>query len=706
MTTSVAGPADDFVSDLTGLLAPGCDSSSIRAVMALASGGQWSAYGPDGRRASTLTSWGIPLEVSVSGGRGQYSPTVRYIAEAATGESLFDVRLAAQLQAVRELVTWLPRGCDTTVDMFRSFVAALYPDPAKVSSRYRSAIGIGIVQHAAAPRHIARLKVYGGLRIVPGALERLGREFPGFVGLAAAAEQDNFLVPHGAALEVDAYGDVQHKIYMRSRVSDIAAPMKLTRYFGEPAWKILSEFARGGFDASQLYRHRFFVCCARASGRNGFAIQLMPRRSEDISVAANDLAARHYGTNYPIQALVDAAQANGANWEFSGIALGFDTDHGVDKLNVYGTPVWNSGRPSGGTTELGLCEVTRGGRKRVDVAPDRATSARSSVFRKEAIKRVDLERAIAAACEFLIGRQDTDGYWRDYQLPSGRSDAWVTGCVGVALEAVQRSAPADFGGTQAVDSAVGALLVSQRPRGWGYNLNVACDADSTSWALRSIAGHVADPAAQSGLLARYRTETGGMRTFTSRYTRVYGSWASEHDEVTAMAGLALLALGDRTGADKLRLRSLARYRKNGSWHSFRWRSHSYAMAQNLMFLNRPGGVPKPVVAMETRRLLQTVRQTEFESGEDSSFDVAQCLIAAVQLDASEHIRPLCRALLASQLDDGSWPAATGLLVPGRWDDSVSVFSCDRRVFITAMVVLALVEVVANGGLIVEPGSAA
>ncbi len=289
-----------------------------------------------------LTISGAPFEASVSGGRGKFTPAIRYITETATQETRFASRVAAQLASLRDLVAWLPNGDESVVEMLRSFVTTLYPDPSKVPAQHRSATWTGIVHHAAAPRHAARLKVYGGLKIVPGALDRLCNAWPGFAGLVTVPDHEKLISPVAAALEVDARGGVNHKIYLKARYDDVAVPMKLSRYFGHPAWELLSEFVRCGIDAADLHRHDWFVCCSRSASGTGFGLSLGSRKHTDLGDLVSELASRHHGSTYAVDALAEAAQSRGAAWRYSAVGLGFSTDHGIDKLNVYGTPTWSA----------------------------------------------------------------------------------------------------------------------------------------------------------------------------------------------------------------------------------------------------------------------------------------------------------------------------------------------------------------------------
>ncbi|MFI2283018.1 hypothetical protein [Nocardia beijingensis] len=340
MVTSTA--AGEFLTDLAERLMPDHDPALIRAMMERACGGQLNHRAPDGRRASRLTATGIPLEASVSGGRGEFTPAIRYVTETATQETEFGPRLAAQLATIRDLAAWLPNGDAAVADLLQSFITTLYPEPARIPARYRFATWTGVVHHAAAPHHAARLKVYGDPLIVPGALDRLCREWPGFTGLASIPEGEKLIKPVGAAIEVDAHGEVNHKIYLKARPNDVAGPMKLVRYFGDAAWKALSELIDCGADAAELHQDDLFICRARGTGDPVFSLYLLTKRRNDLTALVRELASRHHGTTDAVDALSSAAESVGATWRYSGIGLGFSAEHGIDKLNVYGTPTWSA----------------------------------------------------------------------------------------------------------------------------------------------------------------------------------------------------------------------------------------------------------------------------------------------------------------------------------------------------------------------------
>lgn len=340
MTPVAADAAGNFLSALADRWQLPGDRAPLRAVVKRACGGQLAARRPDGRRASTLTSSGTPFEVSVTGGGGRVAPVIRYVTETATQETTFAARLVAQRAAIRDLVAWLPNGDEKTAEMLQAFVSALYPGSAKIPAGFRSPIWLGVVHRFDAPHHIARLKVYGFPQVVPGTLERLREEWPGFAGLAAVSPYDGLFAPDIAALEVDAQGEVNHKVYLKARLDDVAVPMKLVRCFGESAWEALSELVDCGIDAKVLHQQRIFVCRSRSAGDTALAFHVTSRRHVDLAEVVREAARRNLGSTDAVDVLTDGARSAGAAWRYSAIGLGYSQARGIDKVTVYGTPTW------------------------------------------------------------------------------------------------------------------------------------------------------------------------------------------------------------------------------------------------------------------------------------------------------------------------------------------------------------------------------
>ena len=290
----------------------------------------------------------------------------------------------------------------------------------------------------------------------------------------------------------------------------------------------------------------------------------------------------------------------------------------------------------------------------------------------------DVGPALLRGRRFLLGAQHTDGLWRDYALPVGASDAWITGVVGSVLA----QAPIDRDTPAALCRAAQALHGQLRPKGWGYNRTVAVDADSTAWVLRLLGTMDALAGLDAQALLRPCIGPGGQaRTFCDR--EVFGTWAGEHADVTPVVGLALLACGGEAAA-VAQLQRACRSARNaiGTWRAFWWTSDAYAIGRNLEFLARSGGIDAVI-----KRDAAAWLAVQGDAG--SAFEAAQLLDIAVlsQVDPQRQ----WVALLERQVADGGWPASRTLRVPAQAHGGAEPhpFADERRLMSSAAAVAAL-----------------
>jgi hypothetical protein len=279
--------------------------------------------------------------------------------------------------------------------------------------------------------------------------------------------------------------------------------------------------------------------------------------------------------------------------------------------------------------------------------------------------------SLADGARFLRAGQAPDGLWRDYALEPGAAETWTTCAAALAL------AVADPGPTSAAAIARARAAVRARARdgGWGYNAHTACDADSTAWAVRLLGVGAA-------ALGPYLDPAGHAHTFAD--PALFGTWAGRHADVTALAGLALVAAGAPDDAiATVRAAVLAARAPGGGWRAFWWTTDLYASARALEFLAATGGIP-PDAGVGARAQLDGARARAAES----ALDAAQRLRVAMLAGAD--VRPHRADLLRRQDPDGGWPPSAALLVPDQRTGAPGPPHADPdRVMTTALALLAL-----------------
>jgi hypothetical protein len=306
-----------------------------------------------------------------------------------------------------------------------------------------------------------------------------------------------------------------------------------------------------------------------------------------------------------------------------------------------------------------------------------------------------------AGTAFLLERQSPDGLWSDFLLAPGLSDEWVTGYVGDRIRA-------EPGTGEALDRAWQALVARCQDRpgaGWGYNVHVPQDADSTSWALRLAQGIgcADDDLARSaraslaafthpdGLLGTYGPTDDIARFINAGSDHDFRGWTAGHVCVTAAAA----GVTDLIDPQVL----LAAQRPDGRWRSYWWASDSFATALAVESLSAyPAAAPALERAGDWALAALTADGL-------AAFETANLLLVAAVTGRSGDARVTGaeRTLTFTMLPDGSWAPGALLRVPHPEDtdpDAVvdwipggriegAVVEDLRRVFTTATVVHAL-----------------
>jgi hypothetical protein len=285
-----------------------------------------------------------------------------------------------------------------------------------------------------------------------------------------------------------------------------------------------------------------------------------------------------------------------------------------------------------------------------------------------------MERAASAALQFLLRRQTGDGCWRDFLLPAGQSDAWVTAYVGYVL--------AGLASPPARDAAAAAwrwLQNTERPGGgWSYNAAVPGDADSTLWGLRLAAALGESESMRARAAARFLAahvrDDGGLSTYVDRqairgYVGLpdsfsFDGWLQSHVCVTA-AGAGLEALAARLCPYLQRRQTQA-----GHWRSYWWLADEYATSEAAaaMVATSTSGDVREQVARALRWAEQRIPLLcAKQDGRPPTFALALALRVPLLDHGQSPDRSVVRLgierLCEWQKQDGSWPASARLRVP-------------------------------------------
>lgn len=298
-----------------------------------------------------------------------------------------------------------------------------------------------------------------------------------------------------------------------------------------------------------------------------------------------------------------------------------------------------------------------------------------------------LESARAEAVSFLLAARGQDDLWRDFTLPNGASDEWVTAFVGWALA---RDGDPSLSGC--LRQSVHALLRRQRPEGgWAYNGSSPPDSDSTAWALKFLAavGWRGPAAEKAGSFLRAHILPGGFSTFAPRTPIRFAhdapaggdaGWRGKHLCVAANAAAQL------DGALSRHLRTAQS--AEGWWGAYWWKGNVFSTALALEALAGDASA-----AGHCARAVAWARS--LLPAEGSAFDRAW--LAYILMRGSDADRrgakDLAIALAEEQRADGSWASGAAMLFPdpsqpARDPSGAAVFD-DRRVFTTAAVLVAL-----------------
>lgn len=299
-----------------------------------------------------------------------------------------------------------------------------------------------------------------------------------------------------------------------------------------------------------------------------------------------------------------------------------------------------------------------------------------------------LEAARTDAVSFLLAACGQDDFWRDFSLPNGPSDEWVTAFVGYALARAGDSRSAEY-----VRRCTAALLRRQRPSGgWGYNGFSPPDSDSTAWALKFLDatdGPASAARAAHGFLGAHLLPHGGFSTYApGTAIRFAGDLPEGGDRGWRGGHLCVAANAAPLMKGALTACLLQGQDANGSWNAYWWKGNVFSTALAVEALAH-----SPEATEHRRRAFVWARGIPPHSG--SAFDRAWLTTLLLQGSSTDvaAAETMALGLAGEQLADGSWAPGAAMLFPSpgqkvRDPSDVPVLD-ERRVFTTASALIAL-----------------
>lgn len=314
------------------------------------------------------------------------------------------------------------------------------------------------------------------------------------------------------------------------------------------------------------------------------------------------------------------------------------------------------------------CEPDGAAHLNVYLSPPRPGDASDTPRRRRSTpQRHPRQGALCRGVSALLAAQ-ADGHWRDFSLPVGVSDRWVTAYILTRLAETDRRAGLRLAGSSAIADALAWLEASRTADGgWGYNAAVPDDADSTAWAVLALHGwsRPIPPSAISLLEGCMRQ--GQASTYPADNSpRAF--WSGASPDVTAIAARALRVCGRRPAVGPAAA-------PNDLPRAFWWVTPLYVLAARAED-------PQPDLSEALRARLAAFRS-------HGAFERA--LRLRLTGDAKEEA-----ALVADQAPCGLWPASARLRLVLRagaepWRDIASgpVFLDEKGLFTTATAIWAM-----------------
>lgn len=299
----------------------------------------------------------------------------------------------------------------------------------------------------------------------------------------------------------------------------------------------------------------------------------------------------------------------------------------------------------------------------------------------------DVVVAAAKASAWLDDAREASGWWRDYRLGRQVSDEYVTAYVCAALSTLAGSVDAETLRTAEKLALDGWKLLAdrvhfRRDAGWGWNLALPSDADSTAFALMTArnTGNASTPEALAAreFLDEHVSDL-GVRTYSdlekvrriAAHSEQESAWIREQACVTAAVagrhGSLTPGLGDAL---------VRKQQSDGHWRGYWWVTPDYPSGIVCLALDPS----RDQVALQ--RAAQWLKTCEAPVGTfDTAWRLVACVCAGEVVDLSDLKSSLMSQLLETQRQDGSWSTSAKMWLPDPGDEAPHLrerWSADHR----------------------------
>lgn len=235
------------------------------------------------------------------------------------------------------------------------------------------------------------------------------------------------------------------------------------------------------------------------------------------------------------------------------------------------------------------------------------------------METIKIQALLDKAVELLLALQHENGRWIDFTIHD-YSDQWVSGYAGLALAESLGTSPQNCERiVGAMDKARGFLVRARHPcGGWGYNMKVQPDADSTCVVARFFheSGYEI-PKGVVGFLKLHGMPSSGYKTYLRDDPN--DRWGTAVPEITAAVSSILFDMDVLSTQDLMITWSKClewRQRKQGDWSGFWWTENGYPTLSVCELLSRCG--------------VKTLRSIQYNCTGKEQFDMA-CFLHAVTL---------------------------------------------------------------------------